>query len=66
MRNMRSEYYEGLAAVVFMVAACIVWYFAYVKPNDEARGEIVKCMRATDDMSFENWQKSSKELDALR
>jgi hypothetical protein len=63
---MRSERYEGLAAVSLMVAACIVWYFAYVKPNDEYRGEIAKCMRAAGDVSFESWQKCSKELDALR
>ena len=59
----KSERYEAVSAILLMTVFCVVWYFTYVKPNDDRRGAVVQCMKETDNYTFEGWQACSKSVD---
>ena len=45
-------------AVMFLLMSALatVWYFGYIKPMDQARAEIMDCMKSNDDLSYESYE----------
>lgn len=40
----KSEILELVAMFTLFITLGTVWYYAWVKPNDEMRGKITQCM----------------------
>ena len=45
-------------AVFFLLTTALgtLWYYGWVKPADEARLQILECMSANDDLSYESYE----------
>jgi len=41
---------ENIIIIACFLAVCVGWYFAYVKPADEARAAIIDCMADRGDL----------------
>lgn len=53
---------EVATMFLLITALCTLWYFGWVKPADEARQEIIRCMGMTDDLSYENYEDCLQRL----
>ena len=51
-------------AVMFLLitALCTLWYFGWVKPADEARREVIRCMHTADDLHYKSYEKCLERL----
>ena len=45
-------------AIMFLLMTALgtVWYFGYIKPMDDARAEVMDCMKSNDDLSYESYE----------
>ena len=51
-------------AIMFLLISALgtVWYFGWVKPADEARQQIMRCMDTKDDLSYKNYEDCLESL----
>ena len=66
MRPRTTDFIEATAFMCIVAAMSIVWYFAYIKPADEMRSDIVECMYEINDKSDKGYKYCFETLKAKR
>ena len=61
-----AEFIEATAFICIVAAMCIAWYFGYVKPADEMRGQVMDCMNEINDRSDRGYKYCFETLKAAR